>query len=269
MRLGVLREGHRLSRMSGVVAGLVHVTACGGGAVHEEPELTPVSVHQGGDGFPDKVGALEGATLGVQGVGSGSDQLTRHVLEMGGLDPDLDVTITSFGDGSDILAAFSRNRIDGFLRSSPLPDQAVVEHGGHYLVSTAAGHIPELAGIIWTGTIVRADFAEQERDSVLAFVTALAKAGQLLERCEDRARAAMRAQTPDLDEELFDTIWVQNRSAFPTTPASAEAGFATLLAFDEMATGERPAVTYAEVVDTSFAEEAAERISSEGWEPDC
>lgn len=69
----------------------------------------------------ERLAALEGATVGISGAGSGGDRTTRWLMSTyGGLDPNTQATVTAVGGGASGMAgALDAGQIDAFLLSPP------------------------------------------------------------------------------------------------------------------------------------------------------
>jgi ABC-type nitrate/sulfonate/bicarbonate transport system substrate-binding protein len=67
---------------------------------------------------------LKGKTIGISGVGSSSDMLTRYSLRKAGLDPDKDVTLIALGSVANLFAGVENDRVNAAVLVSPFLERA-------------------------------------------------------------------------------------------------------------------------------------------------
>jgi NitT/TauT family transport system substrate-binding protein len=168
-----------------------------------------------------KLAALKGIRLGITGVGSGSDNVSRYMARKAGLDPDRDLTIVGLGsEASPMLAGLELGRIDGITISAPTDHLAISKLGATMLFNLAAGEFPPLNGYFYIG--MEANRAWLDANKVKA--TKVAKGFQLALSAiadpaittvvRDRVRARYFAA---VDKPTFDSIWVDQTGAAPKT----------------------------------------------------
>jgi NitT/TauT family transport system substrate-binding protein len=170
----------------------------------------------------ERLAALEGARIGVTGAGSGTHQLALYMLTEAGLDPERDATVVFVGGSREILAAFSRDRIDVFTLSNPTSDTAIADFNGFLLFNTAAGALPELDGHLYISVNTRRAWLDENPDLAKRMMRAIQRAQQTMhdpEMTEEARDNVHAAYFENFDKGLFDKAWTSVVPAYPTSPA--------------------------------------------------
>lgn len=166
----------------------------------------------------DRIKALKGLTLGVNAVGSATDQVLRYTLKTNGINPDADVRISPVGAGAALIGSFEQRRIDGFAFSSPASDMAIEKFGGMMVVNYATGEYEPLRGFLYLGLISRRDWLEENPDRAARTLRAFGKALKLIKEKPAEARASLRTFFKDMDEKSFNQGYDANAAAVPAEP---------------------------------------------------
>ncbi len=185
------------------------------GAFAEEKGLTADS------SVEERLAALKGARIGVTGAGSGTHQLALYMLTEAGLDPERDATVVFVGGGSEILAAFSRDRIDAFTLSNPTSDTAIAQYNGFLLFNTAAGQLPALDGFLYISVNTRQGWIDENPEVAKRMMSAIQRAQVAMhdpEQTEAIRDKVYEAYFPKVDKALFDQAWTSVLPAYPTSP---------------------------------------------------
>jgi nitrate/nitrite transport system ATP-binding protein len=122
---------------------------------------------------PDRV-----HTLGMVHQSSMHNLMLRYWLASGGIDPDMDVSLTVIPPPQ-MVASLKAGNIDGYCTGEPWNSRAVYEDLGFVIATDLdiwAGHLEKVLG-------VREDWADQYPETHLALVKALLQA---CEYCDDR-----------------------------------------------------------------------------------
>jgi len=198
------------------------------GAYAEEKGLTEDST------IEERLAALEGARIGVTGAGSGTHQLALYMLTEAGLDPERDATVVFVGGSSEILAAFSRDRIDAFTLSNPTSDAAIADFNGFLLFNTAAGALPGLDGHLYISVNTRREWLDENPELAKRMMSAIQRAQQamhdpaLTNEARDKVHAAYFER---FDKALFDRAWTAVVPAYPTSPEITRAQMERVVSF--------------------------------------
>lgn len=169
----------------------------------------------------ERLAALEGARIGVTGAGSGTHQLAMYMLTEAGLDPERDATVVFVGGGTEILAAFSRDRIDAFTLSNPTSDTAIAQYDGFLLFNMAAGQLPALDGHLYISVNTRQGWIDENPELAKRMMGAIQRAQiamqdpALTEEIRDKVHAG---NFPKVDKALFDQAWTAVLPAYPMSP---------------------------------------------------
>ena len=141
------------------------------------------------------------------------------------MNPDQDATIVFVGGSREVLAAFSRDRIDAFILSNPTSDTAVRDHGGFLLFNMSGGQVEALEGYPYITLDARGDWLAEDPDRSAAFLRALGKALAAINdpaRSEEVRDRVYDAYLEQFDKELFDAAWANVSPAYPETPELTE-----------------------------------------------
>ncbi len=169
----------------------------------------------------ERLAALEGINIGVTGAGSGTHQLALFMLTQAGLDPERDATVVFVGGSTEILAAFSRDRIDAFTLSNPTSDTAIRDYDGFLLFNTAAGELPGVDDFLYISVNTRRSWIEEDPDRARRTMAAIQRAQTAMHDPETSHEARDRvfeSYFSQFDKELFDAAWENVLPAYPRTP---------------------------------------------------
>ncbi len=174
----------------------------------------------------DRLAALEGLNIGVTGAGSGTHQLALFMLTEAGLDPERDATVVFVGGSTEILAAFSRDRIDAFTLSNPTSDTAIRDYDGFLLFNTAAGELPGVDDFLYISVNTRRSWIDEDPDRAERTMAAIQRAQAAMHDPETSHEARDRvfdAYFSRFEKDLFDAAWENVLPAYPRTPEISSA----------------------------------------------
>jgi len=169
----------------------------------------------------ERLAALEGLNIGVTGAGSGTHQLALFMLTQAELDPERDATVVFVGGSTEILAAFSRDRIDAFTLSNPTSDTAIRDYDGFLLFNTAAGELPGVDDFLYISVNTRRSWIEEDPDRARRTMAAIQRAQVAMHDPETSHEARDRvfeAYFSQFDKDLFDAAWENVLPAYPRSP---------------------------------------------------
>ncbi|MGH3440566.1 MAG: ABC transporter substrate-binding protein [Nitriliruptorales bacterium] len=150
-----------------------------------------------------KLAALEGLTIGVTRPGSLTDATARFLVQQAGLDPDSDVQIIGVGGGAAIVAALQQGQVEAIVISSPISEQAASQ-AGIMLINNAAGAVGALDPFMMENIYVRPDFAEENPNTVAAFVRAIEAANAwAAERSPEEIADAVASDFGEMDRAVL------------------------------------------------------------------
>lgn len=205
----------------------------------------------------EKASRLTGARIATTGPGGGAHELWQYVIrELGGLDPDVDTTLTPIeGGGEGQVAAMKAGQIDGFASGAPAPNIVVEDGDADWFLVVTEGDLPAAQGILYSVLSTTQEFIDAEPATVQAVVNANARAIELINEDPDAAREAIyEGEYSAMDRDLFDSAWDTMSPGFPEsidiTADSISRNF-PFYGFDDI-----PEDEWSCFVDQTFAEEA-------------
>lgn len=175
----------------------------------------------------ERAAALRGLRMATTGPGAGPDLLIRYVAaELGGLDPENDVTLVPVqGGGGPILAAVENGQVDGFCLSSPTSDQGTTDFGMRYLFNMAEDPIEELVDYLYIVASCRPDYLESNREHVLAYCRALQRALIFIQDEPEEFRSIMQGLFQGVEPEIFEVGFEANKGIYGSSIVPTEAQF--------------------------------------------
>jgi ABC-type nitrate/sulfonate/bicarbonate transport system substrate-binding protein len=174
--------------------------------------------------FADRAKALNGKTIGIQGVGSIVHAWERLVASRAGLDVEKDVRIAPM-DPPAMLPALENKAIDGYATSLPFTTQAVF--GGQAImlasgVSDAADLIPFAYGLVQT----KPETCQHNRDKCIKIVRALASANKMITERPAEALELLKKRFNTMNPDLLKAAWEVVVKAHARDIRVTEAGLA-------------------------------------------
>lgn len=171
--------------------------------------------------YEERLAALKGATIGITGPGSGTDQIVRYFADAARINADRDMTLVALGgDSSILLSAFSQGRIDALAISAPTSHMAVRQFGGMILFNVGAGQVKALDGYFQTGFAARGDWLRKKEDVAVRFTRAIQMSFDTLRdtsKAKEARDAIHKAYFPKIDEEIFTELWNEMTVSAPQT----------------------------------------------------
>lgn len=171
--------------------------------------------------YEERLAALKGATIGITGPGSGTDQIVRYFADAAKINADRDLTLVALGgDSSILLSAFSQGRIDALAISAPTSHVAVRQFGGMILFNVGAGQVKVLDGYFQSGFAARGDWLKKNEAVAIRFTKAMQMSFDTL---HDASKASQtrdlihKAYFPKIDADIFAELWTEMTEAAPKT----------------------------------------------------
>lgn len=139
--------------------------------------------------LPDRLRALRGLKIGITSPGAPTDTYMRYYLSSVGLNPERDVQLVPLGGGSALLAALEKGQIDAYHLSPPTPYVAAEKGFGVVLIDGPKGEVPQLDGFDYTAFATSRDWAEDNKQTAIAFSRALTAATKKVKSQPDAVAA--------------------------------------------------------------------------------
>jgi NitT/TauT family transport system substrate-binding protein len=168
--------------------------------------------------FEARLAALQGATIGVTAIGSGTDMLVRYLAKKASLNADRDLTITGVGTGDAALAALSQNRIQGFSLASPAGEFAVYDQKAFMLFNLTAGYVKDLDGFLYIAVNARDSWLTKNTDLAVRYLKAIQRALHAIHDKSETATArdaVWKKYHNKIDKTLYDYIWSDSINSSP------------------------------------------------------
>jgi NitT/TauT family transport system substrate-binding protein len=204
----------------------------------------------------EKIRRLRGMRIGVTTPGSGTDDMIRALLRARGMDAARDLTIQPLVTSEAMVAALERGSSDGFVFSSPINEMVVSRNLGQIVIEPLRGDVPEAANVPYIILATTRGTARTKRPLLLAMVRAHTRAMGLIQEQPAEVSRLIRRYFPDMDQAVYDEAFAKYRAGAPTTPVISPEQVQNVAAFMRISKGQPIAIEHADVVDTSFAEEA-------------
>lgn len=166
----------------------------------------------------DRLRALQGLKIGITSPGAPTDTYMRYYLGSVGLNPERDAQIVPLGGGSALLAALEKGQIDAYHLSPPTPYVAAEEGFGVVLIDGPKGEVPELDRFDYTAWATSRQWAEDNKETALAFSRALTAATRKVKSRPDAVAAQI------LDDLGSDSRATVLRTVKAMTTALSEKG---------------------------------------------
>lgn len=201
----------------------------------------------------DKIKALKGKKIGINGPGSGTQALVDYLCRQGGLDPTRDIELVTIGsDQASILTTLKTGRIDCVSFAWPLSMLAETNNIGKPFIMPAEGDVPSMREQIQGVIYVKPDLLAKRPDAVVKFVHAIARAEGLLHRNAGLARTLLKQYDSALSDPAIDLLLKAYMPVLPQQADIAANSYEKALQFHRLTGFAAPSGnTYQEVVDTT------------------
>ncbi|MPZ24944.1 MAG: hypothetical protein GEV12_00445 [Micromonosporaceae bacterium] len=206
----------------------------------------------------EDLGVLEGLRIGISSPGSGSDALSRLLLQLGGFDPDRDAQIVALGDSAAMLAAFQQDELNALAVSAPVSYVAIEQAEGAFLFNFPRGDLPQFGDLQYMTYFSGERAIDGRADVLQCFVDAHAKA---LEMMQDEPEAALEAARSFMDnvedDALYEEIANDYLASFPASPVLQQDKVERAIEMEKSLEGAEPiTIGFDDIVDNTFAERA-------------
>src|SRR6266511_804088 len=153
----------------------------------------------------ERAKALQGKTIGIQGVGSIVHAWERLVANRGGLDIEKDVRIAPM-DPSGMPAALETRQIDGYATSLPFTTQAVLG-GSAVMLASAVRDAPDLLPFAYGLVYTRPDTCAKQREKCVRMARALAGANAFIHDKPAAALELLKKRFDKMDPAVLAAAW--------------------------------------------------------------
>jgi ABC-type nitrate/sulfonate/bicarbonate transport system substrate-binding protein len=201
----------------------------------------------------DKIKALKGKKIGINGPGSGTQALVDYLMRQGGLDPTRDVELVNIGaDQGSILQTLKTGRIDAVSFAWPLSMLAETNNIGKAYIMPAEGDVPSMREQIQGVIYVKPDMLAKRPDAVVKFVHAIGRAEALLHANTALARTLLKQYDSALSDPAIDLLLKAYLPVLPHQADIAANSYEKALQFHRLTGFAGPSGNlYQDVVDTT------------------
>ena len=208
----------------------------------------------------EKVKRMKGLKLGITSPGSTTDTNIRTIFKSRGHDPDQMVQLQPVGGGSNMLAAYEKGLIDGFVWSAPQPQIAAMRANAEIVIDPFRGDLPEQAGVPYLVMAVNRDTIKQNEDMIRRTMRALAKGMQFAHKNPDQALKYVQERFPEFDKDILKSVWKSYLTGIPDTLVISQDLFDNTQRWLNV-TAKTPYVTkYPDVVYSDMARQVAKEL---------
>lgn len=204
----------------------------------------------------ERMARLKGLTLAISGRGSGTDKLWRYLLQIGGLDPEKDVSLTVI-KLNEMYTALRAGHIDGFNVTAPANNQAVEDGFAVWAARPSHGEVPGIKDFLYTVLCGRPDYLNSNGDVAAALVRGMAKASVMIQKDPKAAGEALHAKFYEkMNIDLIKRTVVDQAMTVMAPPTLTEEQFRHNIAFESMFVETVKSVGYKQVIDPRFLPKA-------------
>jgi NitT/TauT family transport system substrate-binding protein len=208
----------------------------------------------------EKVRRMRGLRIGITGPGSTVDTSVRALFKARGIDPDKEVQLLPLGAPANMIAAMEKGATDAFAYPAPWPTIAANRGLGKIVVDPFVDQIPEIKGVPFNIVAAGRETATHNPDLVRKIVRAYARAMKFARDKPEEAKLMIRKRFPELDDNLFNALWVNYRKAIPTDPVITPEQFSRTQTWLNLTASPPFKQTYDQVISSDAAREASRDI---------
>jgi ABC-type nitrate/sulfonate/bicarbonate transport system substrate-binding protein len=206
----------------------------------------------------DKVKAMRGKNVGINGPGSGTEALMIYLLKGQNIDRTRDIQLVNVGANIPaVLAALRTNRVDLVSFAWPLGGQAEAEGIGSVFISPAHGDIPPMKDEVQGVVFATQDNIDKKQAAMEGFVRGYAQACATILKDPNRSRDLIKEFYPNLDPKALElTLQIYRSTAVPSSPLPSQASFDKALKFHKEAGLIAEDYSYSDLVATKTIADA-------------
>ena len=166
----------------------------------------------------ETVKAMKGKTIAISGPGTTNDVILRYLIKSRNQNPDQYLNIVSLASSPALYTeSFKNKSIDGLITTEPIISE-VLQSGTSKMVFTTLRDMPPADKLPYIVAFSRRSFAEANRDALIAFNRALARASVDLRKAGyDGSKQIVKKYFPTVSEEAMRIAFT--RMQWPAAPA--------------------------------------------------
>jgi len=156
--------------------------------------------------FAERIKAIKGGTVAVQGTGTIVHSIERLVVRKAGLDPDADVKVIAM-EPQAMLPALMAKRIDGFATSPPFTTEAVIKGDAILLASGPRGDLADYIPFDYVILQTRPELCAAEPEKCLRMVAAYQEATDFIRKHPTEALEILRKRFTQIGPAILEAAW--------------------------------------------------------------
>lgn len=154
----------------------------------------------------ERIKALKGKTIAIQGVGSIVHAWQRYVTNRAGLDVEKDVRIQPM-DPPAMFPAMENKAVDGYTTSMPFTTQAIVK-GAAIMLASSTFDAPELLPFAYALVYTRPEVCKEKRDLCARMARAYVGAARMIQEKPDEVfETVLKKRFAKMDPQLLAAAW--------------------------------------------------------------
>jgi NitT/TauT family transport system substrate-binding protein len=208
----------------------------------------------------EKVSRMKGLRLGITSPGSTTDTTIRTIFKSRGFNPDEMLKLQPVGGGSNMLAAFEKGLLDGFVWSAPQPQIAVHRDHATIILDPFRGDMEEQNGIPYLVMAVNRDTVKQNEKVLYHTMRALTKGMLYAHKNPDDALKYVQAHFPQFDKDVLKEVWPKYLKGIPETPVITEELFSNTQRWLNITAKKPFATKYEDVVVSNISRKVASEL---------
>jgi ABC-type nitrate/sulfonate/bicarbonate transport system substrate-binding protein len=177
-------------------------------------DVAEAAGYKPGMSVAERIKLLKGKTIAVQGIGSIVHAMQRLTANMGGLDPDKDMTVVSMEPPA-MVAALKTKQIDGYTTSMPFTTQSILEGNAVMITSGPGGDLPNYTPTGYAFLYTRPEVCQKERIKCEKLGRIFKNANNFIHDKPDETWEILKKRFAQMDPALLKAAWDVTKLAHP------------------------------------------------------
>ena len=154
----------------------------------------------------DKLKALKGKTVAVQGIGSIIHAMQRYAARRAGLDPDKDMRVTSMSPPA-MPPALKSKQVDAYATSLPFTTVSLMRGDSVMLLSGPRGEIADYIPFEYVVLYTRPEVCQKQREKCARMAKGAKMANEFIHAKPDEAFALLKKRFSRVDPKVLEEAW--------------------------------------------------------------
>ncbi|MCC2095533.1 MAG: ABC transporter substrate-binding protein [Hyphomicrobiales bacterium] len=153
-----------------------------------------------------KLKALKGKTVAVQGIGSIIHAMQRYAARRAGLDPDKDMRVTSMSPPA-MPPALKSKQIDAYATSLPFTTVSLMNGNAIMVLSGPRGEISDYIPFDYVVLYTRPEVCQKQREKCVRMAKAAKMSNEFIHAKPDEAFALLQKRFKRVDPKVLAEAW--------------------------------------------------------------